>query len=591
MQQIFDPKLFAAGLVQTPGGLAVTPRTYEEMVKAEARRLRAAEQATRMPVLFSPYQLMANMQVYGAREKPQGTPNFDELYLSADKSFIDKIIIQARVDQSKMVWQKAIEGRQVGYKVVHDRHDDPQFKPTKDIQDRCNEMEKVLNDPSPEKYTQLYPHQIRVHNSLKDFIARVVRSELIIDRKVIYRFKRRDGKGYAAFHWLPGESIKPVHEGVKEWARKVDPAGRMNQRQLWDRMSAMSGVDLYECSHVQMADGMIVYGFRPDEISLHIANPSDRMNRFGYGESRLEMSLDVTNTLLYAWNYNRELFKTNYPEAVLTVSGDFDKDGLEAFKKQLNAETSGPGGSWRLPVISSTPGADLQQFQVNATKLRDTPKDMLFDQFIRLLINIKAAAYGAHPSIINFSMEGGGGDGGSLFGRDQTSEIEFSKEHGFRPHLMDMCEWLTDAIVKPTYDDLRLMISGLDDNDEKTRQEIFLNKGKNYLTKNEMRKSDNLEPIGDVKDDKNPWNYPADAPVATYLTTMQSMQMQEQQMQEQQQGQDAQNPWSEDSAYNEDDSAGDQNPWGDDQQDQDGEDQEQLGKSQREVKFLRITLS
>jgi hypothetical protein len=508
--------------LETPAGLYVPPSAFESLVKAEARR-QAAMQPDNRPRIMSKYTLLQNMQLWGAREKPVGTPQFADLYMAAERSFIDRIIIQARTDQSKMVWQRAVEGRQVGFRVVHDRHDDPSFKPTKDIQERCAEMEALLSDPTPVKYAGLYPHGRRVHDSLKDLISRLVQAELIIDRKVIYRLKRRDGKGYAAFHWLPGASVKPVHEAVKEWTERHDPQKKMCQAEILDRMSAQAGVDLWTCSYVQVMDGMIVAGFTDDEVSIHIANPSDREDRWGYGTSRLEISLDVTATLLYAWRYNQEIFKTNYPEAVLTVAGDFDKDGLEAFKRQLTGEGAGVGNNWRLPVIATPPGADPEQFRVETHKLRDTPKDLLFDQLLRMAINIKCAAYGAHPTIINFGQESGGGSGGSLFGHDPSSEIQFSREHGFRPHVLDLCAWLTDAIIKPRYDDLRLIIVGLDENSEKEQVDLVLSKGRNYLTRNEMRKMDNLPPIGDENDESNPWNYPADAPVSSYLTTMQTL--------------------------------------------------------------------
>lgn len=592
--------------VKTPAGLVVSQDAFDSLVKAKAREI-SKEAGNNRPQFFSPYQLYNNMQVYGAREKPMGTPQFDDLYRAADKSFIDKIIIQARIDQSKMVWQKAVAAKQLGFRVVHDRCDDPTFKPSQNIIDRCSEMEQLLGDPTPEKYAHLFPDGKRPHPTLKDLISRLVRSELIIDRKVLYRLKNRNGKGFGAFHFVPARTVKPVAEAVRQWRQKNDPQKKMPMRQIFDRMSAISGFDLYDKDFVQIMDGQILAAFTADEISIHIANPSDLENRQGFGESRLEMSLDLTNTALYAWNYNQELFKTNYPESILTVSGDFDKEGLDRFKQQLLGET-GPGNNWRLPVISSVAGADVEKFDVKSFKLRDTPKDMLFDQFLRMVINLKAAAYGAHPSIINFGMESGGGSGSSpLSGHDPTDEIEKSEEHWFKPHLMDMCAWLTDAIIKPTYDDLKVVIEGLDSGDDKAKLDIQLEKGKAYLTRNDLRMADGAEPKGfwvadkdyaglsdedRKKYDENPWNFPNDAPIPSYLSSFQQSAMAEQM----QNGQDGgeEDPGAEgedDSPWNqrEEDVTGD-NPWGDDDGGSEVEKQEPMAKSRPEVKFLRITV-
>jgi len=611
-QRLLLSSMMGNDLMETPAGLVVPTRSADTFIKSEARRLRA-EENNPGPQVMSQIALFNNMQLYGAREKPRGTPQFADLYMAAEKSFIDRILIQARTDQNKLVWQRAIEGRQVGFKVVHDRHDDPKFKPTDEVLERCAEMEALISDPTPRKYINLYPHHRRIHDSLKDMVSRLVKAELIIDRKVLYRYKRRDGKGYAAFHWLPGATVKPVHEAIQEWAQKHDPMKKMGRQQVMNTMCAASGFDLYNSAYVQIMDGMIVAAFTDDEVTVHIANPSDQENCWGYGTSRLEMSLDVTSILLYAWNYNREMFKTNYPESILSVSGDYDKAGLEAFKQQIMGEAAGPGQNWRLPVVASVPGADQQNFKIESFKLRDTPKDMLYDQLFRMLINIKCAAYGAHPTTVNFGQESGGGGGGALFGKDNASDIEFSKEHGFLPSLLDMCSWLTDAIVKPRYDDLRLIIVGLDDNNEKDRLAIILDKGKAYTTRNELRMMDAQEPKGywvpdneydalsdedKAKYDSNPWNYPCDAPMPSYITTFNQKEQQDQMLQQQaEQGADGQeaagqevggpgggnkeqddNPWGEQQP-------GGGNPWEEKATDS------EVQKSQSEEKFLRITVN
>lgn len=598
-----DLSATGGGLAETPGGLLVPAKNIESLIKAEAKRLLKEEKDSASPMLFSPYRTYDNMSVYGAREKPRGSASFDDLYMAADRSFIDKQIIRARIDESKMVWQKAVDGKQPGFKVVHKQHDDPNWKPTKEVLERCAEMEALLLDPTPKQYNALYPNGRRVHDGLKDCISRLVRAELIIDRKVLYRYKRRDGKGYAAFHWLPGATIKPVHEALKEWANKNSP-NKLITSQGIDTLSRKIGKDLWTSDYCQIIDGQIITAFTDDEISISIANPSDQVDRNGYGFSRLEESLELTTTFLYAWRYNQELFKTNYPEAILTVSGEYDKAGLEAFKQQMTGESGGVGNNWRLPIIAGTPGKDVAAFKVEAQKLRDTPKDMLFDQFIRMLVNLKAAAYGAHPSILNFGQESGGGGGGSpLFGGNKEGEIKAAEDHWFNPHLADMCEWLTDALITPRYDDLKVIISGLDENDEKVRLDIRLEKGKVYMTKNEMRMADGLEPVGDIKDDKNPWNFPADAPIPSYMSSFsQAAQMEQMNAQQEQGGQGGE---GDDNEYD-----GGQ-PWADGGEDDEGAAEDGQGggkedgqggnpfaekasggmeKSQRETKYLRIVV-
>lgn len=521
-------------MIETPSGLVVTGKSFDALVKAKAKeeaRKIASQEENKQGALFSRY-LAHNMALYGAREKPQGTTAFQTLYLAAKQSFVDAILIRTRVDQMKRIWQRTFSDEKLGFRVVHERHDDPDYKGSKADDTRCREMEELIADPSPERFINYYPHRVRPHTRIKDLVAVLTKAELIIDRKVIRRLKRSDKEGYAAFHWLPGATIKNVDEAVRDWASKNEKNKQVG-RFTAEKMSNATGFDIERSAYVQVIDGQLVDAFAADEISLHITNPSDEINQFGYGTSRLELSLEVTAVLMHAWNFNREMFRTNYPEAILSVAGDFDKEGLQEFKQQMLGDTHGVGNYWRLPVI---PAGDKDNFKIETHKLRETPKDMLFDQFIRLLLMFKSAAYGAHPSQLNLQVDSGGGS--ALFGHNQADEIELSKEQGLAPALTDMCEWLTDAIIKPRYSDLKLIVVGMEKEDKKQSVDIRATRASKWQSRNEARLEEGKPPVGfwvepeqyekladdDKKRyDENPWNYPADVPIPNYLNTFQML--------------------------------------------------------------------
>jgi len=268
LQGLFEDSL------QTPAGLIVPKHSADTLIKSEAKKMRMEDNKA---AFFSKFALAANSMAFGAREKPIGTPQFALLYEAARKSFIDAILIRARIDQQKRVWQRANDGKskEVGFKVIHERSDDPDYKVTDNDRARCREMEDFLNNPTPVDYLYLYPHNVRPHTGLKDLMGILTRAELIIDRKAILRYKRRDGQGYAAFHWLPGESIKNVDESVRAWAQKNETGGKV-VRDTIARMSYATGFDIARASYVQMIDGMVTAAFTGDEISVHISNPSDQ---------------------------------------------------------------------------------------------------------------------------------------------------------------------------------------------------------------------------------------------------------------------------------------------------------------------------
>lgn len=501
------------------GGVQVPAAALESLIKSRIGEQNAASMAK----FFSDFTLYSQISNTGGREKPRGTMSFPLLRVAHNKSFIDQMFVRIRKDQMKRVWQKALEGKNskaVGFKVVHERDDDPEYKVSKSDKERCAEMTALLLDPSPEKYVGTYPDGVRPHQGLKDLVSKLVEAELVIDRKVLRLYPRGDGRGVAAFHWLPGDTIQPVNEALKNWAAKQGLT--MRKKPLFEVAVAASyklGLNLVEAAYVQVVDGLPVAAFKPDELTVHISNPSDQLNTFGYGTSRLEMSIDLTTVFLYQWAYNRELFNTNYPDRILKVAGEYDKVGLEAFKQQLRQE-SGAGKNHRIPVIStgSNTKDSIDSLQIESVALRETPKDMLFDQLFRFLIILKAAAYQIHPSAINFNSDNGSGQ--SMFaGAGKEIEIEESKDNGLESMLGDWTEWFTNAIVKPRYEDLKVVIAGLNDEDEKQAVDLRTSRATKWMTRNEARSEEGLPVIGDMEDPGNPYNYPADAPISSYLTT------------------------------------------------------------------------
>jgi hypothetical protein len=82
-----------------------------------------------------------------------------------------------------------------------------------------------------------------------------------------------------------------------------------------------------------------------------------------------------------------------------------------------------------------------------------------------------------------------------------------------------MTSWLTDAIIKPRYDDLKLIVTGIEKDDEKVSVGLRTQRVSKWITRNEARMEENRDIIGSLDDDSNPYNYTADVPVTNYLNT------------------------------------------------------------------------
>jgi hypothetical protein len=466
------------------------------------KRVEQEEKAkTQRGKFFSSYAWTQNNTGLGFN-KPTNTVSFEVLRGYAERSLIDKIIVNARVLQMKHVAKRVtVPGKQIGYRVVHENYADPNFKPDKGTINRCKEMEKIIENVNAE----IHP------GGFRDFASIAVDQELTIDRKAMVVTKDRGGSPIR-YHLVDGATVRPVLEIVFDVMEKQ----KLNTKvQAMESVYKTYGVDLTNAAYVQVIDGHIVASWTKDEMFIDIANPSVEVNKWAYGKgSMLEQSLAGTVTWLNAWGYNDGLFTQDSPESLLFLYGDYDPVGLEAFKRQILDQT-GSGDYQKIPVIPAD-----ENFKAELVKIRELPKDLQFAEFLRMIIQIKTAAYRAHPSIVNMSIDKGGSGGGiSIGGNNEDEIVKNAHEEGFETLAENLCIWITRTIIKPRYDDL-VMVMDLDTEDEMKRIEVLNAQLGGGLTFNEWRRSQSLE--GDLEFGDVPGSQ-------VYIAAMQAIQGQKQQ--------------------------------------------------------------
>jgi len=486
-------------------------------VRAENEALIKAAEARRKVShgkVFSDFRHLAS-HIGPGLEKPleTGVP-FHLLRSLADQSPIDRIIIDTRIMQMKRMARRAMGRDAVGFAVRHVRDADPDFTVPEGLQALCRQLEDLISRPTAP-----------FHATVRDFFAEAVEEELTIDRKAMVI--SRDARGRPVkFHLVDGATIRPVPVVVfaeiqKEYAGNPDRRVLSYDEMLW-QLSDVSGFDLTQAAYVQLVDAKIVGAWRDSEMSIDITNPSVAINMWGYGRSLLEKSWRTSDAFVKAWMYNVELFRLNYPEAVLAIKGDYDEDGLRAFRRKVLGEGDGQDNNWRLPVI---PFADPENSGLEMVKLRDTPRDMMFAEFLSAMINLKTAAYRMHPSMVNWTQD----RGGQIVFRGQSSErdaIEQSQEEGFHALLDSLGDWITRAIIAEYHDELRLVWCGLDKETEDARVARAIQKTQGYASVNEVRAELGLGPA--PKDPKDPGDFIG----GTYLQGWQALQQAQNQQQQ-----------------------------------------------------------
>lgn len=469
------------------------------------KKMQAETQAkTHRGKFFSSYAWTQNNVGLGYN-KPGNTVSFEMLRAYRERSLIDTIIINARVMQMKHIAKRVVvPGKQLGFRVVHENYADPNYKPDKQTINRCKEMEKIIESVN----TEIHP------NGFRDFAAISVDQELTIDRKAMVITRDRTNAP-VRYHLVDGATIRPVLEVIFDVMEKDKKIKSKDQAitSIWQTYN----VDVSDAAYVQIVDGHIVAAWNKDEMSIDITNPSVEINRWAYGKgSMLEQSLQGTVTWLNAWNYNDGLFNQDSPEALLFLYGDYDPVGLDAFKRQVMDQTGG-GDYQKIPVVPAD-----QDFKAELVKIRELPKDLQFAEFLRMIIQIKTAAYRAHPSIVNMSIDKGSGGGLSIGNNSEDELVQSAHEEGFETLAENICLWLTRTIIKPRYDDL-VMIMDVDTEDELKRIEILNKQLEGGLTFNEWRRAQQLD--GDLEFGDSPGSQ-------VYVSLMQAHQAQQQQEQQ-----------------------------------------------------------
>ncbi len=440
---------------------------------------------------FSDWTRLTGFNQAGAMEKPEDEVNFSFLRDTYDHSAIDQLIINTRIQQIRQVSQACNDPQHhAGIRIVHKDYLKHDFIETPELKQLCEQILDIVLHP----LADIHP------NGIKDVLPIAVREELVVDRKTM--IIQRDRMGRPVKYWLvDGATVLPVIRVLYPWlldnasklGLKFDPkdpeslADALNQ--AGDELAQLTGISRDRLAYVQEVNAEIKGGWMANQVRIDISQPSVWVNKLPFGQgSLLQQSIELTAAWVNAWQYNQNLFRTNYPERLVAIKGDYDPNALEAMKRKIFSE-AGPASWERLMIM---PGDE--DFEVTTYNLRDTPKDMLYGELLRIIINLKTAVYRMDPSTIGFSHDSGAGN--SLFGTgDREQQLAAAEEEGFHGLLQNLANWFTETLVKPWHEDLIMIFDGLKREQEKERIELSGQAVDKYWRINEALAKENKPPL------------------------------------------------------------------------------------------------
>lgn len=302
---------------------------------------------------------------------------------------------------------------------------------------------------------------------------------------------------------------KAVRDTLSMDAAPIELEWKRDKRLGIDGFYAVDGATVRLCTdkgyrgnpdihYLQVVDGRISTPYTYDDLIYEVRNPRSDVRACGYGQSEVELLINVVTGFLNALTYNIKGFDSNsIPKGMLHLVGNYDKNDLNAFKRYWNAMVRGVNNSWVLPVMVSKDQESKASFEKFGVEFNE----MYFAKWMTFLTSLICAIYGISPAEINFDSFSGGNTS-PLAGSDTEEKLTASKDSGLRPLLSYFQNMISDFIVGEFSDSLAFRWTGLDPEDKQVRQK----RAELTLTVDEMRAEDGRQAHPDPKIGSAPVN-------------------------------------------------------------------------------------
>lgn len=194
--------------------------------------------------------------------------------------------------------------------------------------------------------------------------------------------------------------------------------------------------------------------------------------------------------------HNSRIFRQgSMANGILNFKGEnFAPSQLEAFRRLWAAHVTGVESSHRIPIVQIPEGLEF-------VSLQRGNKEMEYRAWLDYLLKIVSGTYQIDPAEINFDLvSGGGAKSAPLFESKHEWKLKHSKDKGLRPLLDFVAECINKYVIAPLDPRLYFDFIGLDRITENDRVELNSRKVSSYMTLNEVRQEEGLNPVvgGDV---------------------------------------------------------------------------------------------
>lgn len=266
---------------------------------------------------------------------------------------------------------------------------------------------------------------------------------------------------------------KIVRDSLTMDSMPIETEFKRNRELGMDGMYAVDGSTIRLCTEqgyqgddeifaLQVIQGRIRGAYTHDDLIYIPRNPRTDVLCAGYGLSETELLIRVVTGFLNAFSYNTKYFDSNaIPKGILHLSGNYDENDINGFKRYWNAMVKGVSNWWTLPILVSKD----QESKASFENLGADQDEMMFARWMTFLASIVCAIYGMSPDEINFESFSTGKS--SLSGNDTEEKIANSKDVGLEPLLSYYENVFTDYVVSDFSEDYEFAWTGRTEEDKK----------------------------------------------------------------------------------------------------------------------------
>lgn len=311
----------------------------------------------------------------------------------------------------------------------------------------------------------------------ESFIRMILRDSLTYDQATFEILRNRKGE-MVGFVPVDASTIRRA---------SVDDKERKEGRRAWE-----------EAAFVQVVNQKQTAEWDADSLAFAIRRPRTWIYSRGYGFPELAELIRTITYLVNAETYNASNFVNGiHVNSILAVKSKMSPQMFRAFRRDFYAMLSGAHQAKRTPILQLDPEANEEVSSVN---LSSSAEEMGYSTWMGYLTKIACAIYQIDPAELGFVF-GSEGVTSSLSQGGPEQRILASKDRGLRPLLRQVQGWINRWIIHEIDPSLSFRFEGLDAEDANSKLKSDIDKVTHYMTINEVRAANGLEPLekgGDI---------------------------------------------------------------------------------------------